>query len=158
MNKKIFLSLSLTLLALSTFAGNPDRQGEAGAYELLLNPWARTAGLHAMNTASVRGIEAMSLNVAGLSFVNKFEVGVSHSIYLQGTGLAMNALGLANKVGKNGTFGVSINALSLGYGPTLTNPGQKFQEAGYNSDGSFGRQELYIQEQISFRYSLTGPT
>ncbi len=121
MNKKLFLSLSWTLLALSTFAGNPDRQGEAGAYELLLNPWARTAGLHAMNTASVRGIEAMSLNVAGLSFVNKTEIGVSHSIYLEGTGLAMNALGLANKVGKNGTFGVSINALSFGKIPVTTN-------------------------------------
>ena len=58
MNKKILLSVFLTLSFFSASAGNPDRQGEAGAYELLLNPWARTIGLHSMTTASVRGVEA----------------------------------------------------------------------------------------------------
>ena len=50
-------------------AGNPDRQGEAGANELLFNPWARSAGLHSMNTASIMGVEAMRLNIAGLARV-----------------------------------------------------------------------------------------
>lgn len=122
MNKKIIKAAILWCCStIAVSAGNPDRQGEAGAYELLLNPWARTVGLHAMNTASVRGIEAASLNIAGLSFVNGTEVGVGHSIYLQGTGLSMNALGLANKIGKNGTLGVSINALSFGKIPVTTN-------------------------------------
>ena len=97
MNKKILLSFSINLMFLSVFAGNPDRQGEAGAYELLLNPWARSVGLHAMNTASVRGVEAMSLNVAGLSRINSLEIGIGSSIYLQGTGININALGLAKK-------------------------------------------------------------
>ena len=42
-------------------AGNPDRQGEAGGYELLLNPWARNAGLHAMSTSFAYGVEAMQI-------------------------------------------------------------------------------------------------
>ena len=34
------------LFVASVSAGNPDRQGEAGAYELLMNPWARSSGLN----------------------------------------------------------------------------------------------------------------
>ena len=57
-----------------SIAGNPDRQGEAGAYELLMNPWARSAGLHTMNTSCIQGVESLRLNVAGLSRINQFEV------------------------------------------------------------------------------------
>jgi len=52
-------------------AGNPDRAGEAGAYELLINGWARSAGQMGMNTASITGLEAMRFNVGGLAFVEK---------------------------------------------------------------------------------------
>lgn len=95
-------------------AGNPDRQGEAGAYELLLNPYARSAGLHTMTTANITGVEAMRLNVAGMSRINKTEIQVSHGIYLQGTDINMNAFGVAQRVGENGTFGFSIMALDFG--------------------------------------------
>lgn len=120
MKKNISLFFAL-IFAATTFAGNPDRQGEAGAYELLLNPWARTVGLHAMNTSMVRGVESMNLNIAGLSRINSLEVGLGHSIYLQGTGLALNALGLAKRMGENGALGVSLNALSFGKIPVTTN-------------------------------------
>jgi hypothetical protein len=121
MNKKVLLLSIICFYSFFSFAGNPDRQGEAGAYELLLNPWARTTGLHAMNTSFVRGAEAMSLNVAGLSRINKTEIGVAHSIYLQGTGLGVNGLGIAQRTGENGVFGISINALSFGSIPVTTN-------------------------------------
>ena len=121
MIKRILLAFSATLILTSNYAGNPDRQGEAGAYELLLNPWARTIGLHSMNTGLVRGVEAMSLNVAGLSRINSTEIGVAHSIYLQGTGLGLNSIGLAKKIGQNGTFGVAINALDFGKTAVTTN-------------------------------------
>lgn len=121
MVKKLLLNISACLMGLSLFAGNPDRQGEAGAYELLLNPWARTIGLHSMNTSMVRGAEATYLNVAGLARINSTEVGVAHSIYLQGTGLGMNALGVAKKMGDNGALGVSINAFNFGKIPVTTN-------------------------------------
>ena len=102
------------------FAGNPDRQGEAGAYELLLNPWARSVGLNTLNTSYVRGAEAMNLNVAGLGRISGTEIGLTHSIYLQGTGLSMNAFGIAQKVGESGAFGLSLNALSFGKIPITT--------------------------------------
>jgi hypothetical protein len=120
MKKHIALFIAL-FIAATTYAGNPDRQGEAGAYELLLNPWARTVGLNMMNTSMVKGVESMNLNIAGLSRINNLEVGIGHSIYLQGTGLSVNALGLAKKMGANGALGVSINALSFGKIPVTTN-------------------------------------
>ena len=67
MNKFIYILFAVVMsltMCHSAFAGNPDRQGEAGAYELLMNPWARSAGLHSMGTSFVNGVEAMRLNVA----------------------------------------------------------------------------------------------
>jgi hypothetical protein len=121
MNKKILLLLALSLNTILVFAGNPDRQGEAGAYELLLNPWARSTGLHAMNTSCVQGVEAMTLNVAGLTRIGKTEIGIAHSIYLQGTGLGVNSIGFAQRLSENGVLGVSINALDFGKIPITTN-------------------------------------
>ncbi len=123
MNKIIYILfiavLSITMCQ-TAFAGNPDRQGEAGAYELLMNPWARSAGLHTMSTSFVSGVEAMRLNVAGLSRVKGTEVLISHARYLEGTDIKMNAFGLAQKVGKNGTFGLSLMALDFGDIPITT--------------------------------------
>lgn len=110
----ILIALLLLCIHSSLSAGNPDRQGEAGAYELLMIPYARTAGLHAMNTASIYGVEAMRLNVAGMGRINKTEVVLGHGLYLQGTGISMNALGLSQKVGKNGAFGFSLMSVDFG--------------------------------------------
>ena len=123
MNKIIYIILTLGFF-LGTYnvghAGNPDRQGEAGAYELLMNPWARSAGLHTMNTAFVSGVESMRLNIAGLSRIQGTEILMSHARYLEGTGLKMNAFGFAKKVGESGSFGVSLMALDFGDIPITT--------------------------------------
>jgi hypothetical protein len=95
-------------------AGNPDRQGEAGGYELLLNPWARSAGYHALNTSSVSGVEAMQINIAGLSRMNKSEFVIAHTRLFQGTGIVMNTLGLALKMGESGALGITLNAMDFG--------------------------------------------
>jgi len=102
------------------FAGNPDRQGEAGAYELLMNPWAKSAGLHTINTASISGVEAMRLNPAGVAGVMGTEIALSHTFYLVGTDISLNALGFAQKVGKSGAFGISIMAVDVGDLPITT--------------------------------------
>lgn len=117
MNKSLYFFLTLALLSLaapSVQAGNPDRQGEAGAPELLMNPWARSAGLHSMSTSMVGGVESMMLNIAGLARINKTEVIFGHSEYLRGTGISTNALGLAQKIGKNSAIGISIMTLDFG--------------------------------------------
>ena len=39
--KKLLYTILTVFLFSAVYAGNPDRQGEAGAGQLLLNPWAR---------------------------------------------------------------------------------------------------------------------
>lgn len=117
----IFLALLLAISPMvSLQAGNPDRQGEAGAYELLMVPYARTAGLHLMNTAFISGVESIRLNVAGLARINKTEIVLGSAQYLKGTGINMSSLGLAQKAGENGAFGFSLMALDFGDIPVTT--------------------------------------
>ena len=71
---KIALAGAALLFAAPTYAGNPDRIGQAGAPELKINRWARSSGWAGANTASVQGLEATSLNVSGLAFTRKTEV------------------------------------------------------------------------------------
>ena len=112
--KKIYAALFGMCLAGTLFAGNPDRQGEAGAAQLLMVPWAQMAGIHALNTSSVRGTEAMRLNIAGLSRINRTEVNLAHTRYLVGADLNFNAFGLAQKIGENGAFGLSLMSIDFG--------------------------------------------
>ena len=121
MQQKFYLVILLLAIAQISFAGNPDRQGEAGATQLLLNPWARSAGLSAMTTANIAGVEALRLNVAGLvRSPSKTQIMGSHARYFEGTSIAMNALGIAQKVGTNGAFGVSLMTMDFGDIPITT--------------------------------------
>lgn len=120
MNNKLILSIICLCSFTLVFAGNPDRQGEAGAYELLMNPWAKSAGLHTMTTSMISGVESMRLNVAGLSRINNTDLYAGNALYLRGTDISMNAFGLAQRVGKReegegyGAFGLSLMALDMG--------------------------------------------
>lgn len=103
----------------TAFAGNPDRQGEAGASQLLMNPWARSAGLHSVNTSSIAGTEAIYLNVAGLARMTGTEVNLGHTRYMVGSDLAINALGFARRLG-SGAFGFSLVSVDMGDIPFTT--------------------------------------
>jgi hypothetical protein len=95
-------------------AGNKDRIGQAGATELLINPWGQSTGVFGMNTAQVSGIDAFKTNIAGLAGVEKTELGVAYSAYLRGTGIGVNNLGFAQKLGNVGTLGFNIMSMSFG--------------------------------------------
>ena len=123
MNKSIYKICSLVLaiaFAATAWAGNPDRQGEAGAPELLMNPWARSAGLHTMTTSMITGVEAMRLNIAGLARINKTEVILANTQYLKGTDIQFNAIGLAQKIGANSALGLSLMSVDFGDIPVTT--------------------------------------
>ncbi len=105
---------ALVLIPSLSFAGNPDRQGEAGGYELLLNPWARNAGLHAMSTSMAYGVEAMQINIAGLSRLGQNEFVIAHTRLFEGTGITLNSLGYAQKMGEAGAFGLCLTAMDFG--------------------------------------------
>ncbi|MGA0233596.1 MAG: PorV/PorQ family protein, partial [Saprospiraceae bacterium] len=93
--------------------------GEAGAAELLLNPWAKSAGLHSMTTATIAGVEAMRINVAGIGRINGRELLISNARLYEGSTIQLNALGYAQKSG-NGAFSVSIMSVDFGDIPVTT--------------------------------------
>ena len=70
--------------------------------------------------ASVKGLESTFLNVAGLAFVERNELAFANSMYLGGTGIALNSLGFATKVGGSGVLGLSVTSMSLGDIPITT--------------------------------------
>lgn len=96
------------------FAGNKDRSGQAGATELLINPWARSSGWGNVSTANAQGLEAMFLNVAGLAFTARTELVFSHTTYLKGSDINMFAFGFAQRVGDAGVIGMDVVSMSFG--------------------------------------------
>lgn len=113
MRKFYIFALLLTSVSLA-FAGNPDRRGEAGAFELLLNPFARSAGLSSMNTAGVSGAEAMRINVAGIGRDRAVEVSLNNMQYLVGTEVSMSALGIVAPMKNGQAISVTLAAMSFG--------------------------------------------
>lgn len=114
LTKILPIFLSILALSPSAFAGNEDRAGEAGSPQVLTNPWGRSSGFGNANSTSVRGLEATSLNVAGLAQIEKTEILFASSNYLSGSGIRINAFGLAQKVGESGVLGLTVNAMSFG--------------------------------------------
>ncbi|MFI5219630.1 MAG: PorV/PorQ family protein [Bacteroidia bacterium] len=121
--KKI-VCLSITTILLqsgnSVFAGNEDRSGQAGASQMLINPWARSSGWGGVNIASVRGVESIYLNVAGAAFVKKTEIAFTNTQYLKGSEISINSLGISQKVGSSSVISISIMSMSLGDIPITT--------------------------------------
>jgi len=99
---KISILLFAALFSVSAFAGNEDRAGEAGASQLLINPWTRSVGFAGANTSSVTGLEAMGLNIAGMAYTRKTELLVNHKRYFVGSDINLIVLVLLKKLVKQG--------------------------------------------------------
>jgi len=120
---KRYLILSIIFLvgfAFQAKAGNPDRQGQAGAYELLLNPWAASSGLYGVGIGHVSGIEALRINPAGLTGINKTELNFSRTFYLEGSDIGLNGLGIGQRIGENGVLGLTLMSVDFGEIPVTT--------------------------------------
>ena len=117
MNKisKLFL-LSAFLLGVPsiTFAGNGDRVGSAGATELLINPWGRSAGWADAGVSCVNGVDAIYTNIAGLAFTDKTQIRFDRTNWLGGAGININSAGLAQRVSDNSVISVSVMAMNFG--------------------------------------------
>ena len=110
----ILLISILGLVSVDLTAGNWQRAGQSGASQLLINPWARGSGFGGANVACVTGFESMHLNVAGLAFTKKLEVGFNNSQYFAGSGIQVNAASLAVRVGENSVLGAMVEAFNWG--------------------------------------------
>jgi hypothetical protein len=164
---KAVVIIALMLPFNNSFAGNPQRAGQAGASELLINPWARTSGWGGANIAGVRGLEGIFSNVAGLAFTEKTELIFSQSQWLKFGDDAVadiSSFGFSQKVGESAVLGFSVMSMSFGdieittvdlpeggigfYSPNLMNLGLSYAKIFSNSIyGGFTIK--MISEQIS---------
>jgi hypothetical protein len=149
---KIYRIISLVILFvvlipnMTLKAGNDDRRGTAGAGELLINPWARSAGWSSVNTACGTGIDALFTNVAGLGHTTGTEGYFTYSHWLKDSDIGLVAAGIAQTLGDYGVLGLSVNTMSFGtiqrttvnspevgsngtYKPTLMNIGLSYARA-----------------------------
>jgi hypothetical protein len=101
-------------VSLTIQAGNKDRTGQAGATELLINPWARSSGWGSANMSRVRGLEAMWGNVAGTAFTQGTQLIFSNTQWLKGTETNIMAFGIAQHIGETGVLGIQVMSMSFG--------------------------------------------
>jgi hypothetical protein len=111
----IFLIVLITLPSQIVTAGNNDRSGQAGASELLINPWARSSGWGGVGTSCTQGLEGLFTNIAGTAFTTGTEIIFSYTNWLSGSGVSLYAFGLSQKMGKNsGVLTASFMSMNFG--------------------------------------------
>jgi hypothetical protein len=113
-NLKYFGLVAALTFSLYSYSGNPERIGQAGASQLLINPYSRNSGMVGSNSAKVRGLEAQFLNVAGTAYTRKTEVLFNRSNWLQGTDIFINSFGLTQGIGETGTIGFGVTSINAG--------------------------------------------
>jgi len=123
--KKILIYISIATTAFSaissqTFAGNEDRAGQSGAHELLINPWAKNSGWGVAGLANVRGVESFGLNPACAAYSKGTDIAFSHTDWLKGSDIKINAFGISQKVGESGALGLTLVSMSFGEIQRLT--------------------------------------
>lgn len=128
------LLLSASLISIgSAFAGNPERQGQAGAAQLTINPFAQSVGMGWANGAGVTGVEASFMNVAGMDrSKNNTELSFNRSQWLVGSGIGINNFGFTQKLGEGGEKGtIGVSVMQFGIKPIAITTEQ-------NPDGGIG--------------------
>jgi len=111
---RYLFAVLLAGLSVQSYAGNKERIGQAGANQLLINPWAGSSGFGGANSAFAEGTDAFNLNIAGLTTVNKTELYYSNVMLFSGTDITINSIALGQRVGESGVLGISINAMGFG--------------------------------------------
>jgi len=111
----IFL-MGLVLIPLDRVtAGNKDRSGQAGASELLINPWARSSGWGSVGTSCTFGMEALYTNIAGTALTKGTEMIFSYTNWLKGSGVDIMAFGFSQSLGENkGVITAAVMSMAFG--------------------------------------------
>jgi hypothetical protein len=96
-------------------AGNKGRSGQAGAAELLINPWARSSGWGSVGTSCTHGLEALFTNVAGTGFTKGTDIIFSYTNWLKGSDVNLMTFGISQKLGQNGGV-LTASVMSMSFG------------------------------------------
>ena len=115
---KSIVIVSLTILVLgysnTAFAGNRDRTGQAGATELLINPWASSAGWANAGMSKIHGVEAMWGNVAGITATNSIDLNFSYTDWLEGSGITAYSFGFLARISETVVAGLYVMSFNPG--------------------------------------------
>lgn len=111
----LLLAALILIPAVTVLAGNKDRSGQAGASELLINPWARSSGWGGVGTSCTQGLEALFTNIAGTGFTKGTDIVFSYTNWLKGSDVDVMAFGLSQRLGSNaGVLTVAVMSMSFG--------------------------------------------
>ncbi|MEZ4773406.1 MAG: PorV/PorQ family protein [Bacteroidia bacterium] len=114
MKKNILITIALVAGSLFALA-QPERVGQAGAQELLINTMPRSSGLNGIDIASSDGIESSMVNPAGVAKTSGTELMFAHALWLVGTDIQVNTFGFSQNLGESGgVLGFQVNSFSLG--------------------------------------------
>jgi hypothetical protein len=114
MKKIVIIGLVLLAAVGQAFAGNPERIGQAGATQLLVNSWGRSSGFNGINISSTSGIESVITNPAGLAMTRRTELVFAHSRYLIGSDININSFGFSQALKRAGVIGIYLTAFDMG--------------------------------------------
>ena len=162
---KNILNIAIVLvLASNAFAGNGDRAGQAGATQLLINPYARSSGAGNSTISMTEGLESQFLNIGGLTKTKNSELIFCRTAWLMGTGISINSFGFSQKLGQKNFIALGIMSLNMGqiqitttdlpeggigtYSPQFMNIGASYARQ-FNSSISGGVTARVISEQIA---------
>jgi len=143
--------VALALVSAPALAGSPERLGTSGAEELRLPVGVRSVALGEANVGSVTGVEALFYNPAGIAMGGaSTEVMFSHASLI--ADMDLNYAALTQKLGNQGTLGLSVKALSVGdiARTTETAPdgtGEIFSPTFVVIGASYGRQ---VTDRVAF--------
>ena len=154
-----YIVLSFVILmglsAPQAFAGNKDRSGQAGAAELLINPWAASSGWGNAGMSLVHGVDAMFGNVAGITSCHTLDLNFTHTSWLVGVGndTRISSFGALVRVGESSVLGLSFMSFSIGEIPITTT-----QNPDPNTLGTFKPNLMNINLAFakSFSNSISG--
>jgi len=70
--------------------------------------------------ASIRGVESVFLNVAGLAFTNRTEIVFANTNYLVGSDISINSFSIGQRVGETSVLALSVSTMGFGDIPITT--------------------------------------
>lgn len=88
--------------------------GQAGATQLMINPWSNSASVGGSNSAYGKGLEAVYMNPAGVSGTKLTELIFSRTNWLQGTEIYINTFGVSQRINKKSVLALNVMSFNLG--------------------------------------------
>lgn len=113
--KRYFTLVALTFAAVTVAFAQPERVGQAGAVELLINSMPRSSGFNGLDLGNSSGIESSMINPAGIARTTGTELLFARTAWLRGSDIFINSFGFSQGFGADGgSIGLLINTVNLG--------------------------------------------